>query len=158
MKVKLCTFFILFLSIFYNNSVVAQTIINYQTWTGASGCNIFSSAINVPATINGSNGSIAHRSNIGQPTYAGGIVLNCEAELDGNGNTIGYKGTEYGLTYNFFKQGYSYKININAAWFNSGTSSYAPLRLLPNSGGISTSTQCNGVDNIDPNLSGNLFK
>lgn len=139
MKKQPFTFLILFLAILYNNIIVAQTIINYQTWTGASGCNIFSSAVNVPATINGSNGTIAHRSNIGQPTYSTAVVLDCNEELDVNGNTIGYKGTEYRLTYNF-KQGYSYKITINAACVNSGTSSYASLRLLPNSGGSSTST------------------
>ena len=97
----------------YTETIVAQTIINYQTWTGASGCNIFSSAVNVPATINGSNATIAHRSNIGQPAYSAAVVLDCNAELDVNGNTIGYKGTEYRLTYNF-KQGYNYKINTYA--------------------------------------------
>mgnify|MGYP003507549848 CR=1 FL=1 len=156
MKMKIFTFFILFVGMLYTETIVAQTIINYQTWTGASGCNIFSSAVNVPATINGSNATIAHRSNIGQPAYSAAVVLDCNAELDVNGNTIGYKGTEYRLTYNF-KQGYNYKITINAACVNSGTSSYASLRLLPNSGGSGTSTQCNGAENIDPNLSGNLY-
>ncbi|MCO5241180.1 MAG: hypothetical protein M9904_14105 [Chitinophagaceae bacterium] len=52
-----------------NTITFSQTIINYQTWTGASGCNVFASLTNVPATINGTNSNIRHLTAIGQPTY-----------------------------------------------------------------------------------------
>jgi len=60
---RLLTIF-LFAMIFRANG---QTIINYQTWTGASGWNIFSSSTGVPATLNGNAITIPHRSNIRQP-------------------------------------------------------------------------------------------
>jgi hypothetical protein len=34
----------------------AQTVINYQTWTPPSDCNIFGTAINVPSTTNSVSG------------------------------------------------------------------------------------------------------
>lgn len=90
----------------------SQTIINYQTWTGASGCNIFASSTNVPATINGTNSTIAHLTAIGQPTYDNlDKSINLVSEIvNGSQN----QGTEYTTTVNF-KQGYSYKITLNAA-------------------------------------------
>jgi hypothetical protein len=56
-----------------NQLVYSQTttVINYQTWTGATGCNIFGSSTNVPVTINGTNSTVAHSTNQGQPTYDG---------------------------------------------------------------------------------------
>ena len=59
----------LLLFTFCNTVVFSQTIINYQTWRSASGCNIFASLTNVPATINGANGNIAHLTASGQPGY-----------------------------------------------------------------------------------------
>ena len=50
---------------FAGNAGIAQTIINYETWTGASGCNIFANSTNVPAAINGTNTTIAHLTAIG---------------------------------------------------------------------------------------------
>lgn len=56
-------------------SSFSQTFVHYNNWTSASGCNIFSDPNNasatvaVPAVINGTNGSIAHYTLIGQPTY-----------------------------------------------------------------------------------------
>ncbi|HET7115471.1 MAG TPA: hypothetical protein VFI29_03230 [Hanamia sp.] len=90
----------------------SQTIINYQTWTGASGCNIFASSTNVPATINGTNSTIAHLTAIGQSTYDNlDKSINLVSEIvNGSQN----QGTEYTTTVNF-KQGYSYKITLNAA-------------------------------------------
>lgn len=102
----------LLLFIFFNSASFSQTIINYQTWTGASGCNIFSSSTNVPATINGTNGTIPHLTAIGQPTYDNTdkcVKLDCNI-INGSQN----RGTEYTATVNL-KQGYSYKITINAA-------------------------------------------
>ena len=69
MKKILRNLFFLSTTLFVNKVGLSQTIINYETWTGASGCNIFSSSTNVPATINGSNTTIAHLTAIGQPTY-----------------------------------------------------------------------------------------
>lgn len=45
--------YLLVLFITFSTVAFSQTIINYQTWTGASGCNIFGTIKNVPATING---------------------------------------------------------------------------------------------------------
>lgn len=63
---RLC---LLILFITFSTITFSQTIINYQTWAGASGCNIFASSTNVPATINGVSGTVAHLTAIGQPTY-----------------------------------------------------------------------------------------
>jgi hypothetical protein len=76
----------------YNTSSFAQTIIDYQTWTGASGCNIFSSLTNVPATINGTPGNIAHQTVIGQPTFSQDAV-NLQSRVTGSGSQN--EGTEY---------------------------------------------------------------
>lgn len=143
-------------------SLYSQTIIDYENWTGSSGCNIFSSSTNVDATTNGSSTTIAHESNIGQPTYAGSpdkaVLLDCYAVIDNNGNTTGYMGTEYRITYTF-KANYSYSIVINARVINSsGTGSNASLRILANNGGNSTSTSCSGPATISPNPSGNLYR
>jgi len=91
----------------------SQTVNNYQTWTGASGCNIFANLTNVPATINGTNGNIPHLTAIGQPTYDNvNNTVNLECETFNNGSQ--YKGTEYRTTVNF-KANHSYKITINAS-------------------------------------------
>jgi len=157
MKTYLIGFFVIGMTQLISSNLSAQTIINYQTWTGATGCNIFSSSTAVPATANGNNITVAHQSNIGQPEYSGGstnaVSLRCFAVVDVNGNTTAYKGTEFRLAYNF-QQGYSYEIKINAACINGNS---ANLRILPNSGGSGTSTQCNGPADIDPNTSGNLY-
>ena len=62
------------------SNVLAQTVIDYENWTGASGCNIFvtgtnnSNPVDVPATLNGSSGILLHLSTIGQPAYDGTII------------------------------------------------------------------------------------
>lgn len=161
MKIKIrITALLSFLTFVFSSSLFSQTILNYQTWTGATGCNIFSASTFVPATTNGTNTTIEHLSIAGQPQYDGSqkaVSLDCHAVID-NGNTIGFKGTEYRITYPF-KQGYSYSITVNASCINStNTGSNASLRLSPNSGGSGTSTQCNGDADIDPNTSGNLYR
>lgn len=135
-------------------TVNAQTVINYQTWTGASGCNIFSSQKNVPATINGTAGTIAHLTAIGQPSYDN---TNKSVNVDCNiyNGSLPY-GTEYRTTVNF-KQGYAYKITINAARIMlTPQGGNAQLRLDLNNGGSGNNTLCNGTQSIDPNFSGNL--
>lgn len=131
-----------------------QTVINYQTWTGASGCNIFASSTNVPATINGSAGTIVHLTAIGQPSYDnanGSVDLDCNI-FNGSQNN----GTEYRTTVNF-KQGYAYTITINAARIMSTQQGgNALLRLDLNSGGSGGNIQCNGTGFIDASGSGNL--
>jgi len=97
--------------LFYSTKVFPQTIINYQTWTGASGCNIFASSVNVPASINGNPGSIAHLTAIGQPEYDQNAV-SLGASIFNSGNTP--VGTEYRITYNF-QQGASYKYYIEVS-------------------------------------------
>jgi hypothetical protein len=146
---------------FYLNSF-AQTVIDYQAWSGASGCNIFASSTNVPATINGSNGNVVHLSLIGQPEYFGSgtdaVALQCFAVIDNSGNTTGYKGTEYRISYNF-KQGSTYQIKVIAQCINSsGASSNANLRLQPHGSSSGGSNQCNGPDNISSSTSGNLIQ
>lgn len=131
----------------------SQTIINYQTWTGAKGCNIFASSTNVPATINGTTGpTIAHLTAIGQPIYD-----NTDKSVNLTSQIIGgsqYQGTEYGATVNF-KSGFSYKITINAASIISETTDPDPmLRLDLNNGGSGGNTLCNGTGIIDNTTSG----
>ena len=71
------------------------TIINYQTWTGATGCNIFGSSTNVPVTVNGTNSTMAHLTNQGQPTYSGAPTnaVDLDAKPTTNPNQIA--GTQY---------------------------------------------------------------
>jgi hypothetical protein len=136
-----------------NAIVFSQTIINYQTWTGASGCNIFASSTNVPATINGTNGNIAHLTAIGQPGYDNtNKSVNLASQIVDDKN----KGTEYRITMTF-KAGYSYKVTINASRTKAQqTGSDVLLRLDLNTGGSGNNTQCNGTEIID--ASGRLFK
>ncbi|MBI1780791.1 MAG: hypothetical protein HYR66_05420 [Sphingobacteriales bacterium] len=140
----------------------SQTFIRYNTWTGASGCNIFSdpnnasTVINVPCTINGTNTTIPHLTSVGQPTYDNANkTVNLVSEIiNGSQN----QGTEYRITVNF-KQGYSYKITITAARIMSQqTGANVLLRTDLNSGGSGSNNQCNGTGVIDANGSGNLKK
>lgn len=102
-------YFLLFL--FLSSGSFSQTIINYQSWSGASGCNIFSSTVNVPVTINGTNSTIAHLTAVGQPVYDNvSHSVNLESEIVSGMN----KGTEYRTTVNF-KAGYTYTVTINAS-------------------------------------------
>ena len=167
MKRTTITAYVLFVSLTCSLKLIGQTIIDYENWTGASGYNIFYSATNTPtnnvdvsATMNGTTSTIAHRSTIGQPEYSTtnkAAYLRCYAIVDGNGNTIGYKGTEYRIAFNF-KSNFRYKIVINAACIKASSSgTFANLRLLPNSGGSSISNQCNGPNDIDQNTSGGLY-
>lgn len=60
------------ITICFGIKLSAQTIIDYQAWNPSSPpCNLFGSATNVPATINGSSGTVAHLTAIGQPQYDG---------------------------------------------------------------------------------------
>lgn len=103
--------FIITIILLTSISGFSQTIINYETWTGASGCNIFSSATNVPATVNGNNSTIVHLTAIGQPVYDNtNKSVNLDSRINGGQN----EGTEYRMTVNFL-QGYSYKITVTAA-------------------------------------------
>ncbi|MCO5237935.1 MAG: T9SS type A sorting domain-containing protein [Chitinophagaceae bacterium] len=132
----------------------SQTIINYQTWTGASGCNIFASSINVPVTINGTNNTIAHLTAIGQPTYDN---VNKSVNLDTKVvNASLNQGTAYAITVNF-KKDYSYKITLNASLIKTiSTDPNALLRLDLNNGGNGGNTTCNGTGIIDASGSGGL--
>ncbi len=81
--------------------IFSQTIIDYQT-INPTNCNIFSPTINV--------NSIPHKTVLGQPTYNTtnkSVILKCDYTSNFN------KGTQYKLLYPF-KQGYTYKITINA--------------------------------------------
>src|SRR5689334_10021967 len=103
----------------------SQTVINYQTWTGATGCNIFALPTSVPATIDGNAGSVIHQCTIGQPTYdAATHAVDLDGNIQGGAN---YLGTEYRIGYNFV-QGNSYSITINAVSIN-GTGGFPNLRL-----------------------------
>ena len=87
MKSIITTFFI---ALVYCIPISAQTIIDYQAWTGASGCNIFSSSTNVPVIVNGNSSTIAHQSTIGQPTYNNGVALTCRGIFNSGGTLTGY--------------------------------------------------------------------
>ena len=153
MKKILRNLFFLSTTLFVNKVGLSQTIINYETWTGASGCNIFSSSTNVPATINGSNTTIAHLTAIGQPTYDNvNKSVNIISRISGGQN----EGTEYRVT-TTFKQGYSYAITITAARIMSQqTGPNVLLRLDMNNGGSGNNTTCNGSGIIDASGSGDL--
>lgn len=144
--------YLLVLFITFSTVAFSQTIINYQTWTGASGCNIFGTLKNVPATINGASNTIPHLTAIGQPTYDNtdkSVNLACQV-ISGSQ----YQGTEYRTTVNF-KMGYSYKITINAARIKTQqTDPDAWFRLDLNNGGSGNNTLCNGTGIIDPNGGG----
>ena len=126
-------FYLLVLFITYSTIAFSQTIINYQTWTGASGCNIFGTLKNVPATINGVSSTIPHLTANGQPTYDNtDKSVNLQSVLI-NGSQ--YQGTQYAITYNF-KKGYSYTITINAANIRSQPAETpGDLRIDLNNGG-----------------------
>lgn len=135
--------------------VNSQTIVNYETWTGASGCNIFANSTNVPVTVNGNSSNMAHLTAIGQPAYDN---ANNSVNLDSRINSGQNEGTEYRMTVNFL-QGYSYKITVTAARImSSQTGPNVLLRLDLNSGGSGNNTQCNGTGIIDANASGGLKK
>jgi hypothetical protein len=151
----------LFLFILHS-AAISQTFIRYNTWTGATGCNIFSdpnnasTVINVPSTFNGSNTTSPHLTAVGQPTYdnANKTVNLISQIVSGSQN----QGTEYRITVNF-KQAYSYKITITAARIMSTQSGpNVLLRTDLNSGGSGSNNQCNGTGIIDANGSGNLKK
>ena len=108
---------------FFINGLMAQTVINYQTWTTYTGCNIFSSSTSVPATLNGTATTIAHLSNIGQPQYdatSTAVSLSCKPNYNTDGSFKDYNGTQYQITYNL-KQNYTYVIKINAACIGGTT-------------------------------------
>lgn len=138
----------------------SQTIIDYQAWTSASGCNIFSdpnnasTVINVPVIINGSAGTIAHLTAIGQPAFDN---TNKSVNLDSRivNNSMNH-GTEYRMTVNF-KQGYTYKITVTAIrTMSSQTGGNVSLRLDLNNGGSGSNNLCTGTGVIDASGSGNL--
>ena len=123
-------------------SQTVTTVINYQTWAGASGCNIFSSS----PSVNG----FVHQSTVGQPTYS---TTNAAVDLDATTNGTSGNGTEYRVAYNF-KPGYSYSITVNAyGIYNSGGSPNLRLRITGSTG---YSTSCLGPQSIDGSTSGTL--
>jgi hypothetical protein len=137
---KITTFF-LFVILFCNAE--SQTIINYQTWSGGTACNLFASSIDVPCTIDGNNSTKSHKTNVGQPRYSStdkAVLLDCES-------VSGIKGTQYEI-FNTFKQGYTYKITVNAARIQSSPYSNASLILDINNGGNGGNTVCNGTGTV----------
>lgn len=145
--------YFLLIYLFCCTLIQSQTVLNYQTWTGATGCNIFANSTSVPASINGAAGSITHLTAIGQPTYNN---FNNAVSLSSQFVNFQNRGTEYRTTVNF-KKGYGYKITVNAARILSQQSGIdSPLRLDLNNGGSGNNTLCNGFGVIDPNTTGNL--
>lgn len=145
-------------AVFISTALSAQTIIDYQSWNPSSPpCNLFGSSTNVPATINGSSSTLAHLSNIGQPTYDGtnkNVNLDCSYTFSGNL----YKGTQYQIA-NTFQAGYSYVITVNAAVINvAGTGSNASVVFNINNGGNGSNSSCTGTQTISSATSGNLIR
>ncbi len=131
----------------------AQNVtIDYQAWSPTSQpCNIFGNSTNVPATGT-TSGNIAHRTRIGQPSYAAidlGILMPIEFVTTGSVA----KGTSFIIEYNF-KANYTYNITINAA-ANSNTSTNPYIRIDRNNNGGGGGNGCNGQDNINANYIGN---
>ncbi len=131
----------------------AQNVtIDYQAWNPTSPpCNIFGNSTNVPATGT-TSGTIAHRTRIGQPSYAAidlGILMPTEFVTTGGV----FKGTSFIIDYNF-KANYTYTITINAAAnTNSGLNPF--IRIDRNNNGGGGGNGCNGQDNINGSTSGN---
>lgn len=142
---------------FFINNILAQTIIDYQTWTTYTGCNIFSSSTNVPAKLDGAATIIAHLSNIGQPQYDAtdaAVSISCNPNYNPNSSFKDYNGTQYQITYNF-KQNYTYVIKINARCINGST---ANLVIEPTNTGLGGSPQCLGTALISGSTSGNQIQ
>jgi hypothetical protein len=148
MKKIILALFLLIETIAFTQNIT----IDYQAWNPSSPpCNIFGSSTNVPATGT-TSGTIAHRTRIGQPSYAAtdlGILMRTEFVTTGNVN----KGTSFIIDYNF-KANYTYNITINAA-ANSNTSSNPFIRIDRNNNGGGGGNGCNGQDNINGNTGGN---
>lgn len=90
----------------------AQTVINYANATGTN-C-LFTSATNVPATVNGASSHASHLTTVGQINRNSvGNTLSFESNTNS-----GIKGSEYRIAYNF-KQNYNYSIVVNAKGNNS---------------------------------------
>lgn len=115
-------------SLFFISAHGQNVTIDYQAWNPASPpCNLFSSPTNVPATIDGSAGTIQHQTKIGQPEYSTSdksVMLECNYN---GGNPT--EGTRYRLSYNF-KKGYLYTITINAAEEIGVSAPYQPWLSL----------------------------
>jgi|GEM_PF-2978322 len=114
-QIKSLKVILLLMSTLCTSFLFSQTVIDYQAWTSYSGCNIFSdpnnasTVINVPATINGTAGTVAHLTAIGQPTYDNANkTVNLDSRIVNNSMN---HGTEYRMTVNF-KEGYTYKITV----------------------------------------------
>lgn len=107
----------------------------------------------MPATINGTAGTIQHQTKIGQPEYSTSdksITLDCNYN-----NNNPPKGTEYTLSYNF-KKGYRYMITISAAEeIGTGVDQAPYLRLDITNNGGGGNTTCFGDQIIVQNLTGN---
>jgi hypothetical protein len=146
---------ILFFLLLLSRLEAQQTVIDYQNWnTYPANCNVFSAQINVPSTINGSQSSLTHLTNIGQPTYSSinsAIALMCSIN-----NFAQYFGTQYQINHNF-QPGYTYTIKINASVSTSSPTG-ATLVINLNNGGNGSNTLCNGAQTIDPATSGNLIR
>jgi len=125
--------------------------INYQTWNPPSPpCDVFNTATNVPATINGTNGTIQHVTLIGDAKYS---TTDQSVQLDNNYvSASDIRGTKYRIAYDF-KVGYRYIITVTSAALFSSNSPF--LRLDLSNNGSSGGTSCAGAQSVNPNLSGN---
>jgi hypothetical protein len=142
----LTLFFFAFIS-----TVNAQTVIDYQTFSSAA-CNIFASATNVAATINGSSGTITHLTTLGQPQYS---TPSSAVSLDGNSSSGQRNGADYRIAYNF-QQYHTYAVKVNAAEIsNSGPLPGLRLSLVNTTGG---NTVCTGAQTTSPFISGPLVQ
>jgi hypothetical protein len=125
--------------------------INYQTWNPSSPpCDVFNTATNVPATINGTNGTIQHVTLIGDAKYSTSdqsVQLDCSYI-----NASDIRGTKYRIAYNF-KVGHRYIITVTSAALGSSSAPFLRLDLTNN--GSSGGTACLGPQSVTPNLSGN---
>ena len=148
MKKLTLAVFLLVQTISYTQNVT----IDYQAWNPSSPpCNIFGSSTAVPATGT-TSGNIAHRTRIGQPSYAAtdlGILMRTDFVTTGSVSI----GTSFIIDYNF-KANYTYTITINAA-ANSNTSANPYIRIDRNNNVGGGGNGCNGANNINANGGGN---
>lgn len=133
---------------FFSNkeSLYAQTVLNYETWSPNIDCNVLGSG----PYING----FVHRTTIGQPVYN-----NTNHSIDLRATVMSTNilvGTEYRIAYGL-KKGYKYKITVNCSR-SQVTSTYSNVWLTTNlSNSTNTTSQCSGPQNIQ-NSGNSLFQ
>lgn len=105
---------IAFLFLLFSQVAIGQNVvIDYQAWNpSGTGCNLFVSSTNVPATGT-TSGTIEHQRKLGETVY-NSSDLSIQIKTEYQTTSAVYKGGRYRIAYNF-KPGYSYMIYVTTA-------------------------------------------